>query len=99
KLRTNNLRPSAATIKGFDTDRDFLLVEVTGDEMHFQAITRAGQTIDADTLKKQRTKSEPAAGAGKELPKAGSDPLAFSRTPQIRSRPAPAGPRQGASFR
>jgi len=40
-------------IKGFDTDRAFMLVEVAGDELHFQTISRTGKTVDSDTLIKQ----------------------------------------------
>ena len=52
-LRSRNLKPSAQMINGFDTGRAFMLVEVAGDELHFQTISRTGKTVDSDTLIKQ----------------------------------------------
>jgi predicted phosphodiesterase len=49
-LRPGNLRPSAITDKGFDTDRTFMLVEITGDDMFFQTISRIGDTVDAGVI-------------------------------------------------
>ena len=50
ELRLHNLRPSAAMDKGFDTDRTFMLVEITGDQFWFQVISRAGQTVDSGVI-------------------------------------------------
>ncbi|HEX2339272.1 MAG TPA: metallophosphoesterase [Vicinamibacterales bacterium] len=36
----------------FDQDYSFLLVEIEGDELFFQAVSRAGETIDAGVLRK-----------------------------------------------
>jgi len=36
----------------FDRDYHFLLVEIAGDELHFQAVSRAGETIDAGVLRR-----------------------------------------------
>jgi predicted phosphodiesterase len=49
-LRRGDIRPSALTARGFDTDFHFLMMEVTGDELWFQAISRTGATIDAGVL-------------------------------------------------
>jgi predicted phosphodiesterase len=38
----------------FNDDLHFMLIEIDRDEFHFQAITRAGVTIDAGTLKKEK---------------------------------------------
>jgi predicted phosphodiesterase len=46
QLRPHNLKPSSETEKGFDTDQGFGLVEVTGNDMYFQVISRTGQTVD-----------------------------------------------------
>ena len=43
--------PTAATAAAFDEDRSFMLVEVSGDELHFRAITRDGATVDAGVLR------------------------------------------------
>ena len=38
------------TARGFDTDYSFMLIEVTGDELHFQSISRAGHGVDAGVI-------------------------------------------------
>jgi len=47
QLRVHNLRKSANTEKGFDTDRGFGLVEIAGGEFWFQVVSRTGATIDS----------------------------------------------------
>ena len=48
KLRRGNIRDqSPLTAKGFDTDNSYMLVEIGGDELHFQAISRTGQIVDS----------------------------------------------------
>jgi hypothetical protein len=37
---------------GFDRDYHFMLVEIAGDELHFQAVSRTGETIDAGILRR-----------------------------------------------
>jgi predicted phosphodiesterase len=70
ELRLHNLRPSAEMTKGFDTDRDFMLVEIAGDELYFQAISRTGQTVDSDTFIKQRANASPLLPANPGIPTA-----------------------------
>ena len=53
QLRFHDLRPSSDTAKGFDTDRTFSLVEITGDQFYFQTISRTGQTVDFGMIEKQ----------------------------------------------
>ena len=51
KLRSGNIRNnSALTAKGFDTDRSFMLVEIDGDQMFFETISRRGQIVDSGSL-------------------------------------------------
>ena len=57
QLRFNNLRLSSQMEAGFDTDRDFMLVEVEGDDFYFQTITESGATIDSGILHKQTNPS------------------------------------------
>jgi 3',5'-cyclic AMP phosphodiesterase CpdA len=57
ELRLHNLRPSAAMDKGFDTDRTFMLVEITGDQFWFQVISRAGQTVDSGVIQLEGIRS------------------------------------------
>jgi predicted phosphodiesterase len=49
-LRRGDIRPTALTARGFDTDYSFILMEVTGDQLYFQAISRTGETVDAGVL-------------------------------------------------
>jgi Calcineurin-like phosphoesterase len=51
QLRAGNIdEASGLTARGFDTDLVFLAVELAGDQMHFQAISRKGQTVDTGVL-------------------------------------------------
>jgi Calcineurin-like phosphoesterase len=45
-LRRGDLRPSYVKAAGFDQDTHFVLVEIAGDRLYFQAISRTGQTVD-----------------------------------------------------
>jgi predicted phosphodiesterase len=62
KLRAGNIRRGALTEVGFDRDRSFLLVELTRDALHFQALDRTGARIDAGQLPHIETRA--AANAG-----------------------------------
>ena len=46
-LRRDDIRDTALTAAGFDQDTHFLLMEISGDTLYFQAISRTGQTIDS----------------------------------------------------
>jgi hypothetical protein len=50
ELRPHDLRPSAQTAKGFDTDRCFMLIEIAGDQLYFQTVSRTGATVDSGTI-------------------------------------------------
>lgn len=50
KLRAGNIRPGPLTAKGFDTDYSYMLIEIDGDQMHFQALSRRGQLVDSGTI-------------------------------------------------
>jgi len=43
-------RPSSIMARGFDTDFHFMMIEISGDTLYFQAISRTGETIDAGSL-------------------------------------------------
>lgn len=49
-LRNGDIRPSALTARGFDTDYHFLMMEISGDTLYFQAISRSGETVDAGSI-------------------------------------------------
>lgn len=55
KLRKGDVRKgSPLTAKAYDEDMSFMLIEVAGDEMHFQVISRTGQTVDSGSFPHQR---------------------------------------------
>jgi Calcineurin-like phosphoesterase len=51
-LRRGDIRPSTVSAKGFDQDFHFVLMEVSGNELYFQAITRTGLTVDAGVIRR-----------------------------------------------
>jgi hypothetical protein len=53
ELRANGLKASPDTAKGFDTDRSFMMMEIAGDQLYFQAISRTGATIDSGVIERQ----------------------------------------------
>ena len=63
ELRRGNLKKTTLTEVGYDKDQSFLMVEITGDDMYFQAVSRTGVTVDSGTI--QRKVEVPAATAGK----------------------------------
>ena len=52
KLRTGDLRKSALTAYGNDSDYAFMLVEIDGDAMHFQVVSGKGATLDAGSVRR-----------------------------------------------
>ena len=56
KLRENDIRKSAEVAIGFDTDRSFMIVEISGDEMFFQTISRTGQTVDTGIVPRRKVR-------------------------------------------
>jgi hypothetical protein len=58
KLRPGDVKDrSPLTEKAFDRDMSFMLLEVSGDQLHFQVISRTGETVDSGVLTKQQQKS------------------------------------------
>ena len=52
EVRKNNVKKnSPLTDKAFDTDLSFMLIEIAGDEMYFQVISRARQTVDSGVIR------------------------------------------------
>jgi 3',5'-cyclic AMP phosphodiesterase CpdA len=52
QLREGNITKTDLTAKGFDQDNVFMLAEIFGNEMHFQVISRAGNTVDSGIVKR-----------------------------------------------
>ena len=53
-LRPGDGTPASYVARNYDSDYHFMLIEIDSDELHFQAISRAGRTIDAGTLYQDR---------------------------------------------
>jgi hypothetical protein len=53
QLRKGDTKKSAMTAASFDQDQSFMLVEVAGDDLSFQAISRTGVTVDKGTVHRQ----------------------------------------------
>jgi hypothetical protein len=52
KLREGDLQKSSLTAYGNDSDYAFMLVEIVGDEMYFQAINDKGVTLDTGSIRR-----------------------------------------------
>jgi 3',5'-cyclic AMP phosphodiesterase CpdA len=50
ELRAGDLKRTSIEEKGFDADRTFMLVEISGDEMYFETLSRVGNLIDSGAL-------------------------------------------------
>ena len=61
KLRRGDIEKTALTAAGFDSDNSYMLVEIDGDVMHFQTISRTGRRVDSGALTRQQatTQSRP----------------------------------------
>jgi 3',5'-cyclic AMP phosphodiesterase CpdA len=59
QLRKHGLAKTNFTEKGFDTDRTFILIEIVGDQMYFETLSRTGVDVDSSIL--QRPIRTPAA--------------------------------------
>jgi hypothetical protein len=52
-LRKGDAHASAMNAKSFDKDMTFMLVEIGGNQLSFQAISRTGATVDSGTIQRQ----------------------------------------------
>jgi 3',5'-cyclic AMP phosphodiesterase CpdA len=57
QLRKGNMEPSGQTAASFDQDQSFMLVEVAGDEMFFESVSRTGRVVDSGLINRQRRPS------------------------------------------
>ena len=53
QLRKGDANRSAMNAKSFDQDMSFMLVEIDGNLLSFQAISRTGATVDSGTIQRQ----------------------------------------------
>ncbi len=56
KLRRGNIdRQSPLLASGFDTDNAFLIAEIDGDEMFFNAVSRVGTVVDSGVITRRKS--------------------------------------------
>lgn len=55
KLEHHDFHRSQEMQTSFDRDRTFMVVEIDGDSLYFQAVARSGETVDAGVLARQAT--------------------------------------------
>jgi hypothetical protein len=56
KLREGDITSnSSLTAKGFDTEQSFMLVEIDGDVLRFQTISRRGKSVDSGEIRRTPT--------------------------------------------
>jgi predicted MPP superfamily phosphohydrolase len=69
KLRRGDLTRSSITAAGTDAEQSFMLIEVDGDEMYFQAVGLSGKIVDAGSIRRQeRPKTAPTTAATQGRP-------------------------------
>jgi 3',5'-cyclic AMP phosphodiesterase CpdA len=62
-FRAGDLEASDIMVRGFDEDTHFMLLEIAGDTLHFQVISRTGRTIDVGTVPRApKARLSPASG-------------------------------------
>ena len=55
QLRRGNIdKNSGITAKGNDQDQSFMVAEINGDEMHFNAVSRRGEIIDSGVITRRK---------------------------------------------
>jgi len=50
QLRRGNMRPTDQTAAYFDQDQSFMLVEVAGNDLYFEVLSRTGKTVDSGVI-------------------------------------------------
>jgi hypothetical protein len=55
QLRKGDITPSAMTAASFDQDQTFMLVEIVGNDLFFQAISRTGRIVDSGVIHRRVT--------------------------------------------
>jgi len=57
QLRRGNMEASDQTASSFDQDQSFMLIEVAGDDMYFESVSRTGRVVDSGVINRQRRPS------------------------------------------
>ncbi len=101
KLRADDIASATGlTAKGFDTDLSFMLIEIDGNEMFFQTISRTGQTVDQGVMtRREVTPVTPTINAAPAAP--GAAPKAAPQPPAAapkKATPPPPARGRGAAL-
>jgi predicted MPP superfamily phosphohydrolase len=88
ELRAGNLERTGFEAKGFDSDRTFMLVEISGDQLYFEAISRIGTVIDSGMISASETTSARAGATGQAPTDTLPGTLAGLRLAGLRPAPA-----------
>ena len=67
-LRKGDIRATPLTASGFDSDYHFMIVEITGDDLWFQAISRTGATVDSGVVHRPGAPAAAAAAIPTSVP-------------------------------
>jgi hypothetical protein len=67
QLRRGDVNPTDQTAAYFDQDRSFMLVEIAGASLYFQAIDRTGRVVDSGVIARQPKRSETPAAAARGI--------------------------------
>lgn len=78
KLRRGNISRTQITAKGFDQDRHFMLAEIDGDQMWFEAISRTGEVVDSGVIVRRGAEAAPVSSKETFVPKETAAPAARS---------------------
>jgi len=55
QLRKGNVKRSAMTAASFDQDQSFMLIEIAGPDLFFEAVSRTGATVDSGVIRSGTT--------------------------------------------
>jgi hypothetical protein len=90
RLRPGNIRGGTSlTASGFDADLSFMLVEIAGDRLHFETISRTGKLVDSGAIH-ELEREEPVEARDRNTP--GAKPLPAAGEPPITPPGSPAAP-------
>jgi hypothetical protein len=53
KLRAGDVTGGSTSAKGFDAEQSFMLIEIDGDVLRFQTVSRRGKLVDSGEVKRQ----------------------------------------------
>ena len=53
ELRKGDVRPTAETAAYFDQDQSFMLLEIAGDQLFYEAVSRTGKAVDSGVIRRR----------------------------------------------